>query len=76
MLPKPNNPAIKLEQIDAKRFTVMRFSGMAGATSLVRHTDELQDFVRAKNLNAVCRHLRLLQSALEAAFFAPKRSDD
>ena len=29
-LPKPNNPAVKLKEIGAKRYAVIRFSGMAG----------------------------------------------
>lgn len=29
-LPKPNNDAVKLEKVPGKRFTVIRFSGMAG----------------------------------------------
>ena len=47
-LPKPNNPAIELKEIPAKRFAVIRFSGMAGEESLKRHNKELDDFLRAK----------------------------
>jgi SOUL heme-binding protein len=49
-LPKPNNPAVALEEIPAKRFAVIRFSGMAGEESLRRHTQELNDFLSAQNL--------------------------
>jgi len=49
-LPKPNNPAVALEEIPAKRFAVIRFSGMAGEESLRRHTQELNDFLSPKNL--------------------------
>ena len=49
-LPKPNNPAVELKEIPAKRFAVIRFSGMAGEDSLKRHTKELEDFLSAKTL--------------------------
>jgi len=52
-LPKPKNPAVKLKEIDGKRFAVIRFSGFAGEESLRRHTDQLTEFVRAKKLTAV-----------------------
>jgi SOUL heme-binding protein len=52
-LPKPNNPAVKLKEVPAKRFAVIRFSGMAGEESLKRHTRELEDFLSAKNLTAL-----------------------
>jgi effector-binding domain-containing protein len=49
-LPKPNNHAVELKQIGAKRYAVIRFSGMAGEDSLERHTAELNAFISAKNL--------------------------
>jgi effector-binding domain-containing protein len=49
-LPKPNNPAIKLKEIPAKRFAVIRFSGTAGEESLKRYNKELDDFLSAKTL--------------------------
>ena len=52
-LPEPKNPAVKLREIDGKRFAVIRFSGFAGEDSLKRHTDQLTEFVRAKKLIAV-----------------------
>lgn len=50
-LPKPNNPAVKLKEIPTKRFAVIRFSGMGGEDSLRRHTNELNEFISAKNLS-------------------------
>jgi SOUL heme-binding protein len=32
-LPKPNNPAVELKEIGAKRYTVIRFSGMRVKTA-------------------------------------------
>ena len=51
-LPKPNDPAVKLRDIGAKRFAVISFSGLTGEESLKRHTDQLTEFVRAKRLQA------------------------
>jgi SOUL heme-binding protein len=60
-LPKPNNPAVKLKEVAAKRFAVIRFSGMAGEDSLNRHTEELRDLPWRKEPRAViAADLRLL----------------
>ena len=62
-LPKPKNPAVKLKEIEGKRFAVIRFSGMAGEDSLKRHTDELEAYLRSKNLQSL--------SAPAYAFYNP-----
>lgn len=62
-LPKPNNEAVKLEKIPAKRFAVIRFSGMALEDSLKEHTDSLNTFIKEKNLTAM--------SSPTYAFFNP-----
>jgi len=62
-LPKPNNPAVKLKEIGAKRFAVIRFSGMAAEDSLRRHIRELNNFISAKNLTP--------RSAPTYAFYNP-----
>jgi DNA gyrase inhibitor GyrI len=49
-LPKPHNPAVKLKEIVAKRYAVIRFSGMAGEDSLKLHTKELNEWVGTNNL--------------------------
>jgi hypothetical protein len=49
-LPKPHNPAVKLKEIAAKRYAVIRFSGMADEDSLKSRTKELNAFVSAKKL--------------------------
>ena len=49
-LPKPNNPAVELKAIPGKRFAAIHFSGMGSQDSLERHTKELDEFLRAKNL--------------------------
>jgi hypothetical protein len=62
-LPNPRNPAVKLQEIGAKRFAVIRFSGLAGEGSLKRHIDELNEFVGARKLTAL--------SAPTFAFYNP-----
>jgi len=52
-LPKPNNDEVKLEKVPGKRFAVIRFSGMAAEESLKERTDELNAFIKDKNLNAL-----------------------
>ena len=49
-LPKPHNPAVKLKEIPAKRYAVIRFSGMATEDSLKRRSKELNEWVSTKNL--------------------------
>jgi hypothetical protein len=49
-LPKPLNPAVKLKEIAAKRYAVIRFSGMAGEDRLKRRTNELNEWVSTKSL--------------------------
>ena len=62
-LPKPNNPAVKLKEIGAKRYAAIRFSGLAGEESLRRRTEELNAFISAKNLTPL--------SAPTYAFYNP-----
>jgi hypothetical protein len=62
-LPKPDNPAVELKEIGAKRYAVIRFSGMAGEDSLKRYTEELNAFIGAKKLTPL--------SAPTYAFFNP-----
>ena len=62
-LPKPNNPAVKLKEIGAKRYAATRFSGMAGEDNLKRRTEKLNAFISAKNLTPL--------SAPTYAFYNP-----
>ena len=62
-LPKPNNPAVELKEMPAKRFAVILFSGMAGEESLKLHAKELNDFISAKKLTPL--------SAPTYAFYNP-----
>jgi len=62
-LPKPNNLAVSLKEISAKRFAVIRFSGMGRKDSLRRHTKKLNDFISAKKLTPL--------SAPTYAFYNP-----
>lgn len=62
-LPKPNNASVKLKQVEAKQFAVIRFSGSADAESLKAQEQKLMEFVEAKKLSAL--------SAPTYAFFNP-----
>ena len=62
-LPKPRDPKVQLSQIASRRFTVIRFSGMAGEASLQRQTARLTQFIAARKLTAV--------SAPRYAFYNP-----
>ena len=52
-LPKPSQPAVKLLKIPPSRYAVVRFSGVANAESLERHTHELESFINKNELKAV-----------------------
>lgn len=62
-LPKPTNQNVMLKEVAAKRFAVVRFSGLAGKESLSKHCAELQAFVKSKKLKTI--------SAPLYAFFNP-----
>lgn len=52
-LPQPNVKAIHLVQMPARRFAVIRFSGLADDESIKEHTKQLQDYVADQQLNPV-----------------------
>lgn len=52
-LPKPNSNEVTLIPVPAKRFVVIRFSGLAGDVSIKQHTQELEAYLLAENLNAI-----------------------
>lgn len=62
-LPKPKNDAVKLKEINGKRFAAIRFSGMGSDESLKAHTDKLNQFLKEHQLNAI--------SSPKYAFFNP-----
>ena len=62
-LPKPKNDAVRLHEIEGKRFAVIRFSGMAGKDSLKKHADALNAFLKDNKRNAL--------SQATYAFFNP-----
>lgn len=51
-LPKPNNPAVKIRQIDGKKYAVIRFSGFAGNVKVDKKTVELEKWLKNKNIVA------------------------
>lgn len=52
-LPKPKNEAVKLKEIPAKRYVVIRFSGVGNSKRLAKETADLEAFVAQKNLKPV-----------------------
>jgi SOUL heme-binding protein len=49
-LPRPNDPAVMLKEIPAKRIAAIRFSGLSTADNLNRHTKELNEFLSERTL--------------------------
>jgi len=49
-LPMPNNSQVEVLSIPAKRYTVIRFSGLAGEESLKKHLEELVKYAKETNL--------------------------
>jgi hypothetical protein len=54
-LPKPNNPNVRIEAIDAKRFAVIRFSGIADKQNIAGHTQELEKFLLDHDIAAIAK---------------------
>ncbi len=52
-LPKPNSKEVILIPLPAKRFAVIRFSGLADNESIKLHTDKLEAYIAAKKLNPI-----------------------
>lgn len=49
-LPKPNSKDVVLIHLPAKRFVVIRFSGLADDENIKQHTDELKAYILAKTM--------------------------
>lgn len=62
-LPKPNIDAVKLIEIEGKRFAVIHFSGTGSNENLKEHEERLKTFIEEKRLKAV--------STATYAFFNP-----
>lgn len=54
-LPKPNSKDVILIPLPARRFAVIRFSGLADNEIIKLHTDELEAYIVAKKLNPIGR---------------------
>jgi effector-binding domain-containing protein len=52
-LPQPNNSAVRLSELPAKRVAAIRFSGLASEGDLVENERKLLDFARAQRLTIV-----------------------
>ena len=49
-LPHPNNGDVEVLSTPAKRYAVIRFSGLAGEESLKKHLKKLVNYTRETNL--------------------------
>jgi plasmid stabilization system protein ParE len=54
-LPRPNNPEVTLREVPAKRYAVLRFSGLVGERKAQRKCRQLADWLKTKSLNSVAR---------------------
>lgn len=52
-LPKPNNPAVRIRQIEGAKYAVNRFSGLAGKDKAEKKTEELRKWLNSKNIKEV-----------------------
>lgn len=52
-LPKPNSKDVILISWPARRFAVIRFSGLADNESIKLHTEELEAYIAAEKLNPI-----------------------
>ena len=52
-LPKPNSKDVILTPLPARRFAVIRFSGLADNESIKLHTEELEAYIVAEKLNPI-----------------------
>jgi hypothetical protein len=49
-LPVPNNAEVKLREVPAKKFAVVRFSGFAGEEKTAKKTEELLIWLEGKQI--------------------------
>jgi hypothetical protein len=49
-LPTPNNAEVKLSEVQAKKYAVIRFSGLAGEEKVAKKTEELLAWLQAKQI--------------------------
>ena len=52
-LPKPNNPNIKIVEVPAQTYGVIKFSGVAGTEKVAAKTIELQSWMQAQKLTII-----------------------
>ena len=53
VLPRPNNEAVTVREVPATRYAVVKFSGLAGAAKLQKHTARLFGWLKEKNYLAI-----------------------
>jgi len=51
-LPKPNNPKVKVRQVDGAKYAVIRFSGWTDKAKVAKKTAELEKWMKSRNIIA------------------------
>lgn len=49
-LPKPNNPDVKIVQVPAQTYGVIKFSGLAGSKKVAKKTETLKSWMKTQKL--------------------------
>lgn len=52
-LPKPNNSAVTIRQVDGAKYAVNRFSGLAGKSKVEQKTTDLRKWLNTKNIKPI-----------------------
>jgi len=52
-LPKPNNPAVTIRQVEGSKYAVIRFSGLAGKSKTEKKTVELKKWLKSRNITSI-----------------------
>ncbi|MBC6414285.1 MAG: heme-binding protein [Chromatiales bacterium] len=52
-LPKPNDARVRLTEIPAKKFVVIKFSGMGSDGNIAKHEKQLMDYIEANQIKTI-----------------------
>jgi effector-binding domain-containing protein len=52
-LPKPKNPLVNIKELPAKRYAVIKFSGLNNLEKIENNTKQLKEWIDAKHLQAL-----------------------
>jgi hypothetical protein len=52
-LPKPNNSLVKIKSVPAKKFAVIRFSGLVDEEKMSKKVSDLEQWINSKQLKVI-----------------------